>query len=413
VCLKNEELVMKKCNACDEEFEKTFSFCPVDEMPLGQVSEHDGPQSFRLTLIEDAHLMGRLTIEVSFLLKRAREAWPSFKKDPLTFTKSQLGELRKHFKRAIARPYALPGMATAFAAVLLLILGLGVLDRRISKTAEISEADDLSLITTFHLPTEPAEDSDPGVGAGDKGRVGFERGKGEGSNPKPARAQGGGGGGTRDQNPPSLGKPPVASPIPAPIPTTYTRLRRALPEAGLDIDPALWRNLDHTSYGDPRSKSTTPSNGPGDGGGVGTNNGPGIGEGDGPGFGPGRDGNMGDGDNQRGSGDKGGSTGNDPDGDPDRVYRSPEVNSRPRVISKPEPQYTEDARRNQITGTVVLRVVFSRTGQVSNIQAVQKLGSGLTEKAIVAARQIQFVPATRNGQPVSMYMQLEYNFNLY
>lgn len=404
---------MKKCNACGEEFEQIFSFCPVDGTPLGQVDEHDRAQSFRLTLIEEAHLIGRLTIEISFLLNRAREAWPSFRKDPLTFTRSQLGELRKHFKNAVARPYVLPGATTAFAAVLLLILGVGLLDRRVSKTTEVSEADDLSLITTFHLPAEPAENSDPGIGAGDKGRVGFERGKGEGSNPKPARAQGGGGGGTGDQNPPSLGKPPVASPIPAPIPTTYARLPRALPAAGLDIDPALWRNLDLTSYGDPRSKSTTPSNGPGVGGGVGTNKGLGIGEGDGPGFGPGRKGNMGDGENQRGSGDKGGSTGNDPDGDPDRVYRSPEVSTRPRVISKPEPQYTEEARRNQITGTVVLRAVFSRTGQVTNIQAIQKLGSGLTEKAIAAARQIRFVPATRSGQPVSMYMQLEYNFNLY
>jgi hypothetical protein len=38
---------------------------------------------------------------------------------------------------------------------------------------------------------------------------------------------------------------------------------------------------------------------------------------------------------------------------------------------------------------------------------------GLTEKAVAAARLILFAPATRNGQPVSMYMQLEYNFNLY
>ena len=89
------------------------------------------------------------------------------------------------------------------------------------------------------------------------------------------------------------------------------------------------------------------------------------------------------------------------------------MSTRPRVIAKPEPQYTEQARRDQVTGTVVLRVVFSSSGQVTNIHAVQKLGGGLTEKAIVAARQIRFLPAMRNGQPVSMYMQLEYNFNLY
>ena len=36
-----------------------------------------------------------------------------------------------------------------------------------------------------------------------------------------------------------------------------------------------------------------------------------------------------------------------------------------------------------------------------------------TEKAIAAARKIRFIPAMRNGRPVSVHMQLEYNFNLY
>jgi hypothetical protein len=38
---------------------------------------------------------------------------------------------------------------------------------------------------------------------------------------------------------------------------------------------------------------------------------------------------------------------------------------------------------------------------------------GLTEKAIAAARQIRFRPAIREGRPVNVVMQLEYNFNLY
>ena len=73
----------------------------------------------------------------------------------------------------------------------------------------------------------------------------------------------------------------------------------------------------------------------------------------------------------------------------------------------------EDARKAATTGTVILSVVFSRTGQVTNIRAVQTLCCGLTEKAMAAARSIRFIPAMRNGQVVSTYMQLEYNFNLY
>ena len=84
-----------------------------------------------------------------------------------------------------------------------------------------------------------------------------------------------------------------------------------------------------------------------------------------------------------------------------------------RVLLKPEPQYTEEARKGGITGTVILSVVFSRDGQVTNIRAVQTLCCGLTEKAMAAAKLIRFEPATRNGRAVSSYMQLVYNFNLY
>jgi hypothetical protein len=41
------------------------------------------------------------------------------------------------------------------------------------------------------------------------------------------------------------------------------------------------------------------------------------------------------------------------------------------------------------------------------------LPHGLTEKALSAARNIKFIPAMKDGKYVSMYIQLEYNFNLY
>jgi TonB family protein len=164
-------------------------------------------------------------------------------------------------------------------------------------------------------------------------------------------------------------------------------------------------------YGDPRSKSTAPSNGPGDDGGMGTGTGQGIGEGLRSGFGPGTDGGIGGGPNRPGGGGIGGSEGNNPD--PDRIHSQSQVTERARVLAKPEPQYTEEARRNGITGSVVLRVVFSRSGAVTNIRALQTLPFGLTERAIMAARLIRFHPATKDGLPVNVSMQLEYNFNLY
>lgn len=97
----------------------------------------------------------------------------------------------------------------------------------------------------------------------------------------------------------------------------------------------------------------------------------------------------------------------------DKVYVGREVDTKARLISKPEPNYTETARKHEVTGTVVLKVVFSAQGTVTNIRTVAGLPYGLTERAIAAARKIKFVPATKDGRYVSMWMQLEYNFNLY
>ncbi len=90
-----------------------------------------------------------------------------------------------------------------------------------------------------------------------------------------------------------------------------------------------------------------------------------------------------------------------------------EVTRKPIVVTKPEPSYTGLARKHEVTGTVVLRVVFSSHGRVTNIREVVRLPDGLTEKAIAAARQIRFVPAIKDGRFVSMWMELQYNFNLY
>jgi TonB family protein len=405
---------MKKCNVCGEDFEDKYAFCPLDGVPLLELSATFEPREFNLTLIGDARLSQRLAIEIQFLLDQIKRAWPSFKSHPIAFTQSEFGELKKRMKQALARPHLVSGAMTAVLVLSALILSVLFLEKHSPKRTNKTESEELTRLVTIDFQKEPPPTSDKGIGAGEKGRVGFESGKGEGSRPVPARAQGGGGGGTHNQAAASQGRLPQPSVIPAPISTTYARLPRSLPDAGIDIDPVLWKDLPNPNYGDPRSKSTTPSNGSGDGGGVGTSKGTGIGEGEDNGFGPGRKGNIGGNDNSPGCCGKGGSAGNNPNPkDSDRAYNPSDVTQRARVLFKPEPQYTEEARKNSITGTVILRVVFSRTGEVTNIRAMQSLQGGLTEKAIAAARQIRFVPATRNGQPVSMYMQLEYNFNLY
>jgi TonB family protein len=90
-----------------------------------------------------------------------------------------------------------------------------------------------------------------------------------------------------------------------------------------------------------------------------------------------------------------------------------QVNRRAVLVMKPQPMYTDEARNNAIEGLVVLKVVFYSDGSVGNIRTVSGLPYGLTERAIEAARKMKFVPAEKDGKFVSVWMQLEYDFNLY
>jgi len=298
-------------------------------------------------------------------------------------------------------------MITSFV-FLFAILGIIVaMDRRHGMLVAQNAGEEAELADqVFDIPDEQPT-PDPGT-------AGLNKGSGGGSKPKQEKAGGGGGGGREEAKPASFGKTPQASldipQVVAPDVKPPPIKNPALPVAATIVaDPLLIPpDARPLPYGDQKSKSTDPSSGTGTGSGIGSGTGSGIGSGEGPGFGPGRGGNVGGGDRNDGGGGPGGGGGGY-----DRIFTGKEVTSKARLLSKPEPQYTEDARKNQIVGTVVLKVVFASNGSVTNIRTVSGLPYGLTERAIAAARQIKFVPATKDGHPVSMWMQLEYNFNLY
>ena len=299
------------------------------------------------------------------------------------------------------------GMLVSFV-FLFSVMGIVIwMDRKHKQAQLLAQNEELQVEQMLDIPNEQPT-PEPGT-------AGLNKGSGGGSKPKPERAAGGGGGGREEAKPASFGKVPQASldvpQVVAPDPKPPQIKNPSLPVAATVVaDPMLVPpDARVLPYGDYKSKSTDPSSGSGTGNGIGTGQGGGIGPGEGGGLGPGRGGNMGGGDFNAGGGGPGGGGG----GDYSKIFTGKEVTSKARLISKPEPQYTEDARKNQITGTVVLKVVFASNGQVQNIRTVSGLPYGLTERAIAAARQIKFVPATKDGHQVSMWMQLEYNFNLY
>ncbi len=82
------------------------------------------------------------------------------------------------------------------------------------------------------------------------------------------------------------------------------------------------------------------------------------------------------------------------------------------VTSKPNPAYTEQARKQHVEGEVLLQVVFMASGQVQVLRVIRGLGYGLDESAVQAAQKVRFVPAQRNGQPVDSTATLHIVFQL-
>ncbi|HEX3230012.1 MAG TPA: energy transducer TonB, partial [Pyrinomonadaceae bacterium] len=94
------------------------------------------------------------------------------------------------------------------------------------------------------------------------------------------------------------------------------------------------------------------------------------------------------------------------------VFSVGSVTVRPQILGRPTPGYTDEARRNQIEGSVKVSVLLKADGAVSDIQVARGLGYGLDEKAIEAARQLRFVPAQKDGHAVSVRLSLEFKFSL-
>jgi TonB family protein len=397
---------MKRCNTCGRDFDEAFEFCPLDASPLRCLSPR--PFELKLTLLEDAYLPSRLFSELDLLVQRQQLSWARLRKNPIHVVKllvqTTAADLRTIFRNANATAAALVSVTVVISVVMLVLQTDNYLGK--PGAAPPSAPEELTLIGTLTLTEQQGQ----GVGKGSNGRVGFRKRAGEGSEPQPKQSRGGGGGGNHNRTQAQVGALPPPSIVPARIPVVLQK-NPTLPAAGIDLDPALWNAIPAKAFGDPRSSSIVASNGPGTGGGMGNGDGTGIGSGKRAGVGPGENGNIGGGSRSPGGGGVGGSDGSD-DG-LDGTYKPSQVDQKLRLLQKPEPQYSEDARKNQIMGTVILRVVFTRFGEVTNIRTVHPLPFGLTEKAIAAARNIRFIPAKRNGQPVSVHMQLEYNFNLY
>ena len=367
---------------------------------------------YRLTFVESEGLVRRLGRELRAAGAGAGLTWPEFRRDPVGFARRSVGAYGRAGRDFFSQRDVALATLSAFAFVSLLLGTVFGLERlRVRQLASANPYENLEIVAYVDKEI-PREQPTP-----EKGAAGTNEGKGGGSKPKYEKPAGGGGGGRNEQAPASAGRlptaqlevPPIltANPKPAPpnahLPTPVT----------VQVDPLLVKvDPRDIPYGLPDSNATTPSSGPGKGGGMGEGTGGGMGAGEGAGVGPGRGGNIGGGDRRDGGGGPGGGGGGGGI-DYTRPFKQQDVSQRALITFKPEPGFTEEARRNTVTGTVRLRAILSASGEVTNVSVVKGLPDGLTEKAISAARQIRFRPAQKDGHTVSQYVVLEYNFNIY
>jgi TonB family protein len=87
--------------------------------------------------------------------------------------------------------------------------------------------------------------------------------------------------------------------------------------------------------------------------------------------------------------------------------------SAPQLIFAPNPEFSEEAKREKYQGVCVISTIVDAEGNPQRVQVVQHLGKGLDEKAVEAVQQYKFEPAMHNGEPVAVEVNIEVNFILY
>lgn len=220
----------------------------------------------------------------------------------------------------------------------------------------------------------------------------------------PGPGGGGGGGGLKMPTPPPKAErkgpakissplparqlPPPIRPIPKPPEPPKPLEAKQLPPvmAPIVTKPAETRDVEGVMAKVPEAP---PSQGPGSGGSVGSGRGTGIGQGDGPGVGEG----------------SGGGTGGGP-------YRPGSGVEPPRLLREVKADYSDEARRANIEGEVLLEIVVRANGSVGDVKIVRGLRAGLNERAVDAVRQWRFAPARMKGTPVDVVVEVGVEFRL-
>jgi TonB family protein len=209
--------------------------------------------------------------------------------------------------------------------------------------------------------------------------------------PASKEAHGGGGGGDRSKTDASQGSAPRFETEQFTAPVVVANVKSKLTMEPILIGQPDIRISQPRQPGDPlASLMGVPSGGVGFASGIGGGAGGGVGSGDGRGYGLGVGGGMGGG-----------------------VFKVGNGVTAPRVLYNPDPEYSDEARKAKHQGTVSMLAIIGPDGRPRNLKVERSLGMGLDEKAIEAVRKWRFEPATKDGHPVAVMINVQVDFHLF
>ena len=197
--------------------------------------------------------------------------------------------------------------------------------------------------------------------------------------PKPKPEESKGGGGSPQKTEVTKGE------LPRVAPKSFIPPIRTVEDPKLALTPTIVApdlpNINSPNYGDPLGRLGIPSPGNGIGTGIGPGKGPGVGAGSAGGIGG-------------------------------AAYKIGGGVSAPVPIFRPEPEYSEEARKAKWQGAVLLSIVVDENGNPQDIKVIRALGLGLDQKAIEAVQKWRFKPGLKDGKPVPVSADIEVNFRL-
>ena len=85
----------------------------------------------------------------------------------------------------------------------------------------------------------------------------------------------------------------------------------------------------------------------------------------------------------------------------------------PTVLHTENPSYSEVAKREKISGNVLVGLVVDQQGEPTHVRVVRGIGYGLDEKAVEAVKGYKFKPAMEDGKPVAVAMNIQVKFQVF